>query len=81
MESTSTARERDRDDKEGAKVKFEKPKYGDKRIIRKFLLKPVTIGRETRVMEWATVRQEYKNFGPESEEWVNVEFVDNKDIR
>ncbi len=46
-------------------------KYGDSRVIRRFLLVPRSIHPETRWLEFATIRQEYCSYY-----WVDREWVD-----
>lgn len=59
-------------------MRFIKPIVGDERVINKFLLKPITIGRETRVFEKAKIKQKYFSIqygAGTKEEWTNIEFV------
>lgn len=43
-------------------MRWNKPKSGDTKIKRKFALLPITIGKETRWMEWVTVRYEFSDW-------------------
>ena len=40
-------------------MRWHKPYYGDKKIITKFALFPITICRETRWLEKVTIEMEY----------------------
>lgn len=54
-------------------MRWHEPNHLEQRIVRKFLLLPMKIGRETRWLEWATVRQKY-----DWSNWMNVEFIDEE---
>lgn len=62
-------------------------KYGDRRVIAKFLVRPITIGNETRHLEWARIEQRwasrYHMFEEDcwvNERWVNTEPVEEPKI-
>lgn len=56
-------------------MRFFTPKHGEQRTIKKFLWFPVTINKETRWLETAIIRQEYKIFIiPEYDGWRNISF-------
>jgi len=60
-------------------IRTSKNNVGDKRIVRKLLLMPVTIGNETRWLERATIRQVLVHrfdvtCGASWTEWVNEKF-------
>ena len=40
-------------------MRWTKPKYGDIKIKRKFAIIPISIDRETRWLEWVTVKYVY----------------------
>jgi len=53
------------------------PINGEKRIVRKFALFPITCNsKEWAWMEWVTIEQMY--YGVFSEGWHNLRFVDDK---
>lgn len=43
-------------------IRKNKPVLGDRKTVRKFLWLPVTIGLETRWLEYATMEMEYRYF-------------------
>ena len=56
-------------------VRFKKPSIGDREKVTMFLWYPVTIGRETRWMETATIEREYYHFGKAGKDgWLNCNF-------
>lgn len=40
-------------------MRWTKKKDGDKRVVERFALVPITIGDETRWLEWCTIAQTY----------------------
>lgn len=54
-------------------MRWKTSKWGDKRVITKFLFLPVSIKGEVRWLETATIRQERR-----TAHWSNKEFVDNE---
>lgn len=60
------------------KIKFIIPKIGDSKIVRKFLWFPVSIDREIRWLEYATVRYKYSNNSYKVgmlDSWIAIEFI------
>ena len=60
-----------------------KPQYGSTRIVSRFLIFPVTIGNETRWLERARIKQEYKQGGyaEDGDYWSDEEFIiDDSDL-
>ncbi len=53
-------------------MRWHRPKTGDTRIIKKFLLLPKTIGNQTRWLEWANIVQKYAYY----ERWYDYRWLD-----
>ncbi len=65
-------------------MRWNKPKPGDTRVVKKFLWLPRTINGETRWLEWGRVGQELKKVMRAdfyalyyAHEWVDVRWVDD----
>jgi hypothetical protein len=69
-------------------MRWQKPKDGDIKIKKKFALFPITIKKETRWLEWVTIKYIYNDVFIEKKDhytayyyrdsWIPIEFV-NKD--
>ena len=56
------------------------PEDGQERIIHKFALIPINIGRQTRWLERVSVKQKFKiknTYAEKWARWINVEFIDD----
>jgi len=60
-------------------MRWRKPAEGAKRKVSKFLLSPMTIGNETRWLEWATWEEIYNPFF-NGGEWFPWRWVDKKEV-
>lgn len=40
-------------------MRWKQPQWGDTRIIKRFALFPITVGSETRWLEWCYIKQHY----------------------
>ena len=49
--------------------KIEKHKCNDKRVVKKFLFLPKTLGNETRLWEFAEIEQRYAFYGWYNHKW------------
>lgn len=58
-------------------MRWSEPSEGDKKIVTKFLLFPLTINFETRWLEKATIRYKYFNYIHGGGWWQSVEFLDD----
>ena len=60
-------------------MKFIKPELGTRRVKQWFALLPVTIGNETRWLEYVVVGQEYMDLispsGEPESAWKNLQFI------
>lgn len=56
-------------------MRWSEHREGDKKIVKKFLLLPLTINYETRWLETVTIECRYKEYFYDC--WVPIRFLDN----
>jgi hypothetical protein len=60
-------------------MKKKLPKFGETRIVSRFLLFPLSLGRERRWLERVKIKQMYRNYRYNiwfTEGWEDYEFID-----
>lgn len=62
-------------------MRWKKPKINDTRIIERFLIFPCCINGDVRWLERAVIEQFYKRTGMIHCEWINIRFVDLKEMK
>lgn len=57
-------------------MRWQEPKDGDEKIVKKFALLPITLGRETRWLEFVTIKYIYAGYHHIRGCWYPDSFID-----